>query len=165
MKKAIIFLVICVSLGSGYGYGATKYLDLTWTEFYAGSFWGNANSHWYAAVGDVLRYIPIHFPEQSGTISSLKAWLGDLSELYALRLKLFRVNLSTGATELVFQISTGATQAVGKKEYTTSTVQTPGAASIDKSAYGWVLLVEGDNSGPSADLLKFYGVRITYDAI
>ena len=164
MKKTVGILAICFFLCSGPGFGATKYLDLSWAEFLSGSYMGSANQLWGAAVGDYLKYIPVHFPEQTGTVSYLKAWLSDSSPSYKLIVKLFRVNLSTGEKALVFQINTGATQAVGKKEYTTGILQTAGADTIDNSTYGWFLLVEGDNGSATFDLLKFHGARITYDA-
>jgi hypothetical protein len=164
MKKTVVFLAIGVFLCGGLGFGATKYLDLSWAEFLSGSYMGSANNSWGANVGDYLKYIPVHFPEQTGTVSYLKAWLTDSSASYKLIVKLFRVNLSTGEKALVFQINTGAAQAVGKKEYITGVLQTAGADAIDNSTYGWFLLVEGDNGSATFDLLKFHGVRITYDA-
>ncbi|MBP1768956.1 MAG: hypothetical protein H6P98_3071 [Candidatus Aminicenantes bacterium] len=165
MKKTVVFLAIGVFLCGGLGFGATKYLDLSWAEFLAGSYVGSANNAWGVNVADYFKYIPVHFPEQTGTVTYLKAWLTDSSASYKLLLKLFRVNLSTGEKALVFQINTGAAQAVGKKEYITGILQTAGADTIDSSTYGWFLLVEGDNDSATFDLLKFHGVRITYDAL
>jgi hypothetical protein len=165
MKKITVSLAIGAFLFCGYGLGATKYLDLSWAEFLAGSYMGSANQLWGAQVADYLKYIPVHFPEQTGTVSSMKAWLSDSSAAYSLSVKLFRVSLSTGEKKLVFQIYTGAAQAVGKKEYTASTLQTAGADAIDNSTYGWFLIVEGDNGSATFDLLKFHGVRITYDTV
>lgn len=165
MKKVIVFFAICFFIGSGYGLGATKYLDLTWAEFLAGSYKGSANLLKYVEVHDWFRYIPVHFPEQTGVVTSLKAWLGDTSTLYTIRAKLYRINLGTGNKELVFQINTGTVQAVGKRGYTTIDLKTPGASIIDNENYGWVLLIEGDNDSVTTDLLKFFGARITYDAI
>jgi hypothetical protein len=164
MKKTLAFLAVGVLLCSGASLGATKYLDLSWAEFLGGSYMGSPNLLWGANVGDYLKYIPVHFSDQTGTVSTLKAWLTDSSASYSLSVKLFRVSLSSGEKKLVFQIYTGTTQAPGKKEYTTSTVQTVGANTIDNSTYGWFLIVEGDNASATFDLLKFHGVRITYDA-